>query len=55
MDKKDKKITLRLSNKRKERFKEYSQLRDKAMTELMEDWIDSLPLEELRNSLMKDN
>ena len=40
---KNKKLTLRISERRLNKLREYSASRDKTMTSLVEDWIDSLP------------
>ncbi len=40
---KNKKLTLRISERRLNKLREYAASRDKTMTSLLEDWIDSLP------------
>ena len=40
---KNRKLTLRISERRLNKLREYAASRDKTMTSLLEDWIDSLP------------
>jgi hypothetical protein len=41
---KDCRISLRISARRMNKFREYAVDKDKTLTQLIEDWIDSLPV-----------
>jgi hypothetical protein len=43
-DMKDCRISLRISARRMNKFREYAVDKDKTLTQLIEDWIDSLPV-----------
>ena len=44
---KNKTLNLRISERRLNKLREYAASRDKTMTSLLEDWIDSLPQQTL--------
>ena len=47
---KEKSIRIRLSQKRYDKLKAYAQSKEKAVTQLVEDWIDRLPTKDIGDS-----